>query len=172
MPCRPDTLVTRHSNPPRYRYCWRIVLRICCSCFRWKSITRFVYRFWGIHFFRCRMYMCPTCNALSISLFRKWLSYPALPAYCSSCRSYSHAHRSSGGVGIVVSAFVITGFGFAASALNAVWPLLLGISSALAFYIWHLHRIQLEKLSPELVSKARKTESMSGILLLIAFFLN
>lgn len=118
------------------------------------------------------MYKCPTCKELSISLFRKWLSYPALPAYCSVCKHYSHSHRTSGGLGIVVSVFVITGFGFAASALQAVWPILLGIATALAFYIWHIHKIQLEPLSPDLVSSARKTEGMTGIALLLAVFLN
>lgn len=72
----------------------------------------------------------------------------------------------------MVSVFVVTSFGFAASALQAVWPLLLGIAGALAFYVWHVHRIQLEPLSPELVSRARKTEGMSGIVLLLTFFLS
>lgn len=114
------------------------------------------------------MYLCPACNASTISFFRKWLSYPALPAYCRDCKSYSHAHRSSGGVGTVISLFVVTGFGFAASALQALWPLLLGIASAISLYVWHIHRIQLERLSPELLSEARKTETMNGIVLLLA----
>jgi hypothetical protein len=59
-----------------------------------------------------------------------------------------------------------------ASALQALWPLVLGASVALAFYAWRVHRIQLELLAPELVSKARRTESMGVILLLITFFLN
>jgi len=67
---------------------------------------------------------------------------------------------------------VVTGFGFAASALQAVWPLLFGIAGALAFYVWHIHCIPLEPLSPELVSRARKTEGMSGIVLLLTVFLN
>jgi hypothetical protein len=118
------------------------------------------------------MYVCPICSAPSISFYRKWLSYPALPAYCSVCKGYVHAHRSSGGVGIVVSAFVVTCFGFVASALQALWPLLIGVASALGFYVWHLHRIQLEVLAPELVSKARRTESMGAIVLLLTFFLS
>ncbi len=73
---------------------------------------------------------------------------------------------------MVVSVFVITGFGFVASAIQAFWPLLLGIVSALAFCVWRLHRIQLEPLSAELVSKARKTEVMSEIVLLLMLFLN
>ena len=118
------------------------------------------------------MYACPTCNSRSISFFRKWLSYPTLPAYCSVCKAYSHAQRSSGGVGVVVSAFVITGFGFAAVAAQAVWPLLLGIASVLVFCIWHWHRIPLEPLSPELVSEARKTDAMNALVLLLFVFLN
>jgi hypothetical protein len=124
------------------------------------------------HRVRFHMYACPACNASSISFFRKWLSYPALPAHCPVCNSYSHAHQSSSGVGIVVAVFVVTPFGIAASALQAVWPLLLGIAGALAFYAWHFHKIPLERLSPELVLKAKKTERMSFIILLLSLFLN
>lgn len=60
------------------------------------------------------MYKCPCCNASSISFTCKWLSNPTIPAFCGDCRSYSHAHRSSGGLGLVVAAFVITGTGIAA----------------------------------------------------------
>jgi hypothetical protein len=118
------------------------------------------------------MYKCPTCSASNISFFRKWLSYPALPAYCKACKSYSHAQRTSGGVGVVVAALVITVFGFAAAALQSGWPLLLGIAIALAYNVWRVDSLQLEPLSPELVSTARKTESMSWIILLIAFVFN
>ncbi len=61
---------------------------------------------------------------------------------------------------------------FAASAAQALWPLLCGIVVAMVFYIWHWHRVRLETLSPELVSQARKTEAMGALALLIAFFLN
>jgi len=118
------------------------------------------------------MYACPICNLPGISLFRKWLSSPALPAYCPTCKGYSHAQRSSGGVGVVVSAFAITGSGFAAIAFQAVWPLLFGIACALSFYVWHLHRIRLEPLSPELVSIARKTEGVSAFMLILLVLLN
>ena len=72
----------------------------------------------------------------------------------------------------MVSAFLVTGFGIAASALHPVFPLLVGVAVALAFYVLHLHRIQLEPLSPEHVSNARKFEGMNAILLLFTFFLN
>ena len=126
----------------------------------------------SLSFTRCPLYACPTCKSLTISFFRKWLSYPALPAFCPACKGYSHAQRSSGGVGVVVSAFVITSFGFAAVAIQAIWPLLLGILTAFTFCVWHMHSIQLEPLSSELVSNARKTEGMGGIILLLMFFLN
>ena len=87
------------------------------------------------------MYACPTCKALSVSFWRKWLSYPTLPAYCGACGSYSHAQRSSGGVGLVVAVVAITASGFAAVAAKASWPLILGIGSAIALYIWHWHRV-------------------------------
>ena len=118
------------------------------------------------------MYACPSCQAPSISFFRKWLSSPTLPASCSACGRYAYAHRSSGGVGLVVAAFGITASGFAASAVQALWPLLCGIAAAMIFYVWHWHRTRLETLSPELVSQARKTEAMGALALLIAFFLN
>jgi hypothetical protein len=100
------------------------------------------------------------------------LSYPALPAFCQACKSYSHAQRSSGGVGIVVAAFAITGSGIAASAVRAMWPFLVGIVGSLAFYLWHFHSIQLEPLLSEQVSNARKTEGMNAVALLVAFFMS
>lgn len=118
------------------------------------------------------MYACPACNASSISFLRKWLSHPAHPAYCAACGAFSHAHQSSGGIGLVVAACGITASGFLASQLQQLWPLLGGIVAATVFYIWHWHRTQLEMLSPELVSRARKTEAMGSIALLLAFFFN
>jgi hypothetical protein len=117
------------------------------------------------------MYACPACKGSSIGFYRKWLSTPVLPAYCSACRTYSHAHRSSGGLGVVVGALVITAGGIAASAVQAVWPLALGIGLAMSFYIWHIHRIPLEALSPQQVLRARETEGMSWLALLAALFL-
>lgn len=73
---------------------------------------------------------------------------------------------------MVVSAFVITGSGFAAVAVQAIWPLFFGIASALVFCTWHWHRIALEPLLPELVSEARKTEAMGALALLVAALLN
>ena len=73
---------------------------------------------------------------------------------------------------MVVAVLVITVFGFAAAALQSGWPLLLGIAIALAYYVWRVNSLQLEPLSPELVSTARKTESMSWIMLLVAFVFN
>ena len=118
------------------------------------------------------MYKCPTCSASTISFFRKWLSYPALPAYCKACKNYSHAQRTSGGVGLVVAVLIITVFGFTAAALLSGWPLLLGIAIALAYYVWRVDSIKLEPLSPEQISKARKTETMDWLTLLVIFFFN
>lgn len=72
---------------------------------------------------------------------------------------------------MIVVAIVVTSFGFAAVALQAPWLLLVGVFGALAFYVRHWHRVRLERLSPELVSIARKTETMSAIALLIAIIL-
>ncbi len=118
------------------------------------------------------MYPCPVCKAATIRLSRKWLSTPVLPAHCVACGAYSHAHRSSGGVGVVVGALLITAAGIAASALQAFWPLALGIAAALSFYLWHIHRIPLEALSAEQVSLARKTEAMGTLAWLTAVFLH
>jgi uncharacterized protein (DUF983 family) len=118
------------------------------------------------------MYNCPICGTPNINFFRKWLSYPALPAFCKACKSYSHAQRTSGGVGLVVAVLVITVFGFAAAALQSGWPLLVGIAIALAYYIWRVDSIHLEPLSPELVSKARKAETMTWFTVLMAFLFN
>lgn len=118
------------------------------------------------------MYQCPACKAAKIRFSRKWLSRPVLPAHCRACGAYSHAHRSSGGLGIVVGALVITAGGIAASALQAFWPLGLGITAALSLCVWHIHRIPLEALSAEQVSVARATEGMGFLAFLMAFLLN
>lgn len=95
-----------------------------------------------------------------------------MPAHCSACGSYSHARRASGGVGFVVAAFAITAGGFVASALQAASPVLIGIAVAVAFYIGHWHRVELDSLSPELVSKARRTENMTSLALLLSLFIS
>jgi uncharacterized protein (DUF983 family) len=118
------------------------------------------------------MYTCPTCNARTISFFRKWLSYPTLPAHCRACGNYSHAQRSSGGLGLVVALVAITLSGFAAMAFQAAWPLLLGICGSIGFYWWHWHHISLQALSPEAVSVARKTEGLGMFALLVAVIFN
>jgi uncharacterized protein (DUF983 family) len=116
------------------------------------------------------MYACPHCNVWSIGLFRKWISYPTLPAHCSACGSYSHAHRSSGGVGVVVAAAVITLSGFASAAAHSAWPLVAGLVSSLLFYVWHWHRVKLEMLSPKQVAAARKTEGLGFVALVLSLF--
>ena len=67
---------------------------------------------------------------------------------------------------------MITAGGIAASALQALWPLSLGIGAALAFWVWHIHRIPLEPLSAEQVSVARATEGMGFFAFLMAFLLS
>jgi hypothetical protein len=121
---------------------------------------------------RRHMYSCPSCNAQSIGYFRKWLSYPTLPAHCKACGSYSYAQRSSGGVGLVVAAVVITASGFAAAALHSSWPLLVGVSAAVAFYLRHWHQVKLEPLLPEQVALARRTEGLGLVALLLATLSN
>ena len=61
-------------------------------------------------------------------------------------------------------------YGITASALQAFWPLALGIGLAISFYLWHIHLIPLEALSPQQVSQARATEGMSWLALLAALF--
>jgi len=117
------------------------------------------------------MYACPSCHEPTIGYFRKWLSYPAIPARCSRCGAYSHSYRLSRGVGVVVAAVVVTLCGFAAIAVHSAVPLLLGLAISLMFYAWHWHRVQLELLSPEAVAAARAGESAFGLLALIAVFL-
>jgi hypothetical protein len=118
------------------------------------------------------MYACPSCNERTIGYFRKWLSYPAIPARCSSCDAYSHAHRASGGLGLVVSAVVITLCGFASVASHTPWPILVGALSSLAYYLWHWHQVRLEPLTPEAVAAARKSESAFGFVALLSVFFN
>jgi uncharacterized protein (DUF983 family) len=116
------------------------------------------------------MYSCPSCNERTIGHFRKWLSYPAIPARCSNCGSYSHAQRASGGLGLVVSAIVITLCGFASVASHTPWPILAGALSSLIYYLWHWHQVHLESLTPDAVATARKTETGFGLVALLSVF--
>jgi hypothetical protein len=118
------------------------------------------------------MYACPACLRRTISFFRKWLSYPAIPAHCKQCDSYFFSHRASGGVGVVVSAIVITLCGFMTAALMSPWPLLLGVAASVVFYVWHWHSVKLEPLSPEAVAAARKAEGMFGAAWLLLMIFN
>jgi hypothetical protein len=118
------------------------------------------------------MYACPACQSRTISFFRKWLSYPAIPAHCKQCDSYFFSHRASGGVGVVVSVIVITLCGFMTAALKSPWPLLSGVLASTAFYVWHWHRVKLEPLSSEAVAGARKAEAAFGITWLLLIFFN
>jgi hypothetical protein len=114
------------------------------------------------------MYACPICQTRSIGFLRKWLSDDAYPAYCSACKGYSSAHESSGGVGLVLFALLMTACGFAASALASAWPLLLGVPGGIGIYLWKWHQAALTPLTPRLVAVARKTEAMSFAALLLA----
>jgi hypothetical protein len=118
------------------------------------------------------MYACPACANKSISFFRKWLSYPAVPAYCKNCRAFSFAHRNSGGVGLVVSVLSLTLIGFLAAALKSTLPLWIGCSCVACYYFWHWHIVKLELIPNELVAAARKTEASFGITWLLLVFFN
>jgi len=121
---------------------------------------------------RRHMYRCPSCNQRTIGYFRKWLSYPAIPARCPSCGTYSHGHRASGGLGFVISAVVITLCGFLSVSSDSPWPILFGVLSSFAYYLWHWHRVRLEPLAPEAVAAARRSESAFGLVALLSIFLN
>lgn len=118
------------------------------------------------------MYVCPACQSRTISFFRKWLSFPAIPAYCKQCDSYFFSQRASGSVGIVVSAIVITLCGFMTAALKSPWPLVLGVAASAIFYVWHWHGVKLEPLSSQQVTAARKAEGVFGITWLLLIFFN
>jgi hypothetical protein len=118
------------------------------------------------------MYECPACGDKNISFFRKWLAYPAVPAHCKQCDAYSLAHRNSGGVGIVVSALLLTLLGFCAAAIKSGWPLLIGGGAVACYYFWHWHQVQLELIPSEQVAEARKAEAAFGITWLLLIFLN
>ena len=117
------------------------------------------------------MYACPTCRKRTIGYFRKWLSYPAIPARCSECHCYSSAYRTSRGLGIVVFAVVITLCGFASIGTHSGWPLLAGAAGSAAFYAWHWHRVALEPLTSLEVSGARSAEGLFALAAILSVFL-
>ena len=117
-------------------------------------------------------YACPACGDKTISFFRKWLSYPAIPAKCKSCSAYSYAHRDSGGVGLVVSALSMTLLGFLAAYLKSSWPLLLGGICVAAYYFWHWNNVKLESIPLASVQAARQGETVWGVTWLLLIFFN
>lgn len=98
------------------------------------------------------MYACPTCNASSITFFRKWLSYPALPGLLCclrkllSCAQVFRRTRS-GRRRNWDNRFRFSRFRVATTLATYI-----GTIATMTFYISHWHRTQLEKLPPELVS--------------------
>ena len=117
-------------------------------------------------------YACPSCSQKGISFFRKWLSFPAVPAKCKSCGAYSFAQRSSGGAGLVVSATALTLLGFLAIYLKSALPFLVGGILVIIFYLRHWHKVRLELIPVEVVQAARKAEAVSGVTWLLLIFFN
>ena len=117
-------------------------------------------------------YACPSCNHKGISFFRKWLSFPAVPAKCKFCDAYSFAQRSSGGAGLVVAALALTLLGFLAIYLSSALPFLVGGIFVVVYYLWHWHKGRLELISVEMMQAARQTEAVFGLTWLLLIFFN
>ena len=52
---------------------------------------------------------------------------------------------------------LVTLSGFAAAAVGAVYPLLIGFGLAVAYYFWRQHRAQLNVVSPQEISTAKRS---------------
>ena len=104
--------------------------------------------------------------------FEAALSYPAIPARCSECHSYSSARQASGGLGLVVAAIVVTLCGFVSVATHSGGPLLAGGVVSAAYYLWHWHRVALEPLTSEAVASARKSEWVWSLAAVLSVFVN
>ena len=118
------------------------------------------------------MYTCPACGATTIGLVRKWLSRPALPAQCASCGAFSTAHANSSGVGLVAGCVLSTLSGFAAVALHAAWPFVLGVLLSVIFYAWHWHGVRLELVLPADVTAAKRRGTAGALAVLLATLFN
>lgn len=113
------------------------------------------------------LYYCPSCGAQSITFMRKWLSWAASPARCSACRKGCAIPIVDASGTLAASAVFVTLCGFAAVALQAIYPLLLGLSVAAAYYFWRQHRVQLVPVTDEELQTAKRS---AWLALLVALF--
>ena len=96
----------------------------------------------------------------------KWLSWSAAPAKCSACGAgCCIATVDSSGVasGCLLS---LTLFGFAAVAVQAVYPLAIGFVLAVLIYFYSVHRAKLVHVSPAEMQTAER----SAILMVFLWF--
>ena len=111
------------------------------------------------------MYACPSCQQRKISFLRKWWSWPASPAQCPNCHSWSAIATVSASGTSVAAIVIVTLSGFAAVAVHSALPLLGGVTGAIAFYFWLQHRAALINVSEEEMKLAKR----SNWLLFLAF---
>lgn len=113
------------------------------------------------------MYHCPSCRAQSITFMRKWLSWSASPARCRTCGKGCAIPIVDASETLAASAVVVTLCGFAAVAVQATYPLVLGLGVAVGYYFWRQHRAQLVPITEAELQTAKRS---SWLALLVALF--
>jgi uncharacterized membrane protein YuzA (DUF378 family) len=113
------------------------------------------------------MYPCPHCQQPTIGFMRKWLSWRAAPAQCPKCTGCSCIAAGTASAILATCAVVATLVGFAAAALQAVYPLILGGAGIAVFYAWCQHRAKLLRISEAEQKSARRP---ALVMLLLVFF--
>lgn len=107
------------------------------------------------------MYQCPSCHQETVTLLRKWLSWPSRPAHCPLCGGLCLVPRSNQqGITIVVVIFMAL-CGLVAGVLQSVVLFLIGVLAALGFHFWRMHGAALERIAPEVVAEAKKNDAIT-----------
>ena len=113
------------------------------------------------------MYLCPHCNAKTISIKQKFFSHSLKPAMCSDCgkESYSEQRSSTWSVLIGVFGFPVI---LVISLLIQSWVLFaFAITTAISFGVYSFHRQQMVMAN---VDVAIKKHWLGFYILLIVLF--
>ena len=116
------------------------------------------------------MYACRSCASRSITFIHKWLASSAAPARCPNCGSGCAIAIIESSGALVTATVFITLSGFAAAAVGAVYPLALGLGLAVGYYFRRQHRAQLNVVTPQEASTAKRSAWVGMLALLFPSF--
>jgi hypothetical protein len=119
------------------------------------------------------MNTCPHCGGHTFSAFEKWRSTQAHPAQCEACGAMSFVpHAISGGI-FIGSLLLLVVAGFAASAFQNGFILMMGAIAAMANYLWRWSKVHLTITGGTNVREARKRDGwLLGLWVLVSALFN